>query len=288
MREGIKEELRDEAVKKEKEEIKEGLIDEIIDRYNSDPCMLIPMMQDIQAHYGYLPATELKALSEKLRIPLSRVYSVATFYASFRHTPRGKHEVTLCMGTVCYLKGADRISKTICEEHHIQHGGTTADRLFTMNAVNCVGACALAPVMIVDGKYHDHMTPESALKILKSLEKSGVPESKSEKKAPEKPVKQEKEPGIKIIEEEKVKVKEKGRGGKKRGKKEEKGTELRSKGEKKSRIKDTGLKDKGKVSANEKVRLKESSKTEKKGRTKASKKAPAMAKKQKEKRKPGR
>jgi NADH-quinone oxidoreductase subunit E len=294
IKEGIKEELKEEAVKKGKEgieeieEIKEGLIDEIIDRYDGDPCMLIPMMQDIQAHYGYLPAAELRALSEKLKIPLSRVYSVATFYASFRHTPRGKHEVTLCMGTVCYLKGADRISKTICQEHHIQHGGTTADRLFTMNAVNCVGACALAPVMIVDGKYHDHMTSESALKIIKSLKKTEAPESKIEKKVPEKPFKPEKKPEKKIEEKGKVKVKEKVVGGKKRDKKEEKGKEVRSGREKKSGVKNTGLKDKGKVSSKNKVKVKERSRTEKKEVRKASKKAPSGSRlKEKEKGKRG-
>lgn len=211
------------------EEIKEGLIEEIVNRYDGDPCMLIPMMQDIQAQYGYLPAGELRALSKKLNIPLSRVYSVATFYASFRYTPRGKHEVTLCMGTVCYLKGADRISKTVCEEHHIRHGGTTNDRLFTLNAVNCVGACALAPVMIVDGKYHDHVTPESALKMLKSLKKTEAPVSSvstvlnGEKKALERPQKPEKEENK---EKKEIKVNEKKgvgkKSGKKVGKKEEK------------------------------------------------------------------
>jgi len=91
------------------------------------------------------------------------------FYSSFRLSPKGAHEVTLCMGTVCYLKGAPRISEAICQEYGIEPGGTTADRMFTLQAVNCVGACALAPVMIVDGKYYDGVTPESALGILGAL-----------------------------------------------------------------------------------------------------------------------
>jgi len=74
------------------------------------------------------------------------------------------------MGTVCYLKGAGRISEAICKEYQIEPGGTTSDRLFSLQAVNCVGACALAPVMIIDGKYHDHVTPESALKIIDGLQ----------------------------------------------------------------------------------------------------------------------
>jgi NADH:ubiquinone oxidoreductase subunit E len=142
---------------------------EIIGRYERDPGMLIPMMQDLQGEYGYLPAEQLRELAAELEIPLTRVYGVAMFYSSFRLAPKGAHEVTLCMGTVCYLKGAPKISEAICEEYGIEPGGTTSDRLFTLQAVNCVGACALAPVMIVDGKYYDGVSPDSALEILGAL-----------------------------------------------------------------------------------------------------------------------
>ncbi|MBN2325291.1 MAG: NAD(P)H-dependent oxidoreductase subunit E [Spirochaetes bacterium] len=145
------------------------LIEEIIRRYDGDSGMLIPMMQDLQADKGYLPPERLRTLAKELCVPLARIYHVATFYASFRLAPRGQHDVTLCMGTVCYLKGAGKISEAICEEYGIEPGGTTADRLFTLQAVNCVGACALAPVMIVDGKYYDGVTSESALKIISGL-----------------------------------------------------------------------------------------------------------------------
>jgi NADH-quinone oxidoreductase subunit E len=145
------------------------LITQIVERYEGDPGMLIPMMQDLQAEYGYLPAEQLREIAKELKIPLTRVYGVAMFYSSFRLAPKGAHEVTLCMGTVCHLKGAPRISEAICQEYGIQPGGTTSDRLFTLQAVNCVGACALAPVMIVDGKYYDGVTPESALEILGGL-----------------------------------------------------------------------------------------------------------------------
>jgi NADH-quinone oxidoreductase subunit E len=144
-------------------------IEAVVKRYAGEEGMLIPMLQDIQAEYGYLPADHLRSLSKMLKVPLSRIYGVATFYASFRLSPKGQHDVTLCMGTVCYLKGSARISEVICAEYGVEPGGTTPDRLFTLNLVNCVGACALAPVMIVDGKYHDAMTPESALKILRGL-----------------------------------------------------------------------------------------------------------------------
>jgi NADH-quinone oxidoreductase subunit E len=145
------------------------LIDQIIDRYDGEAGMLIPMMQDLQAECGYLPADQLHCLGKRLDVPLSRLYAVATFYASFRLAPKGAHEVTLCVGTVCYLKGAGKISETICKEFQVEPGGTTRDRVFTFQAVNCVGACAVAPVMLVDGKYYHGVTTESAVEVLHGL-----------------------------------------------------------------------------------------------------------------------
>lgn len=145
------------------------LVEKIVARYERDAGMLIPMVQDLQTECGYLPAEQLRRLSKELEVPLARIYGVATFYSSFRLAPKGQHEVTLCMGTVCYLKGANRVSEAICEEFGVEPGGTTADRLFTLQAVNCVGACALAPVMLVDGAYHDGVTPESAIRIVRGL-----------------------------------------------------------------------------------------------------------------------
>lgn len=142
------------------------LIEEIIDFYEGNIGMLIPMMQDLQAKCGYLPEEHLRCLGRHLKVPLSRLYSVATFYSSFRLAPKGAHEVTLCVGTVCYLKGAGAISEAICREFQVEPGGTTRDHLFTFQAVSCVGACAVAPVMIVDGKYYESVTPTSALEIL--------------------------------------------------------------------------------------------------------------------------
>ena len=160
------------------------LIEQIVDRYSRDVGMLIPMMQDLQAECGYLPADHLCDLAKQLELPLSRLYAVATFYASFRLAPKGAHEVSLCMGTVCYLKGAGSISEAICRQFRVAPGGTTADRLFSFSTVNCVGACALAPVMVVDGKYYDAMTPESALEILHALSPAeGAAEAKTEEAA---------------------------------------------------------------------------------------------------------
>lgn len=145
------------------------LVEQIVDRYDADTGMLIPILQDLQADCGYLPPEHLLCLSHRLDIPMSRIYAVATFYTSFRLAPKGLHDVTLCMGTVCYLKGAPKICEAISREFQVEPGSTTQDRLFTLQAVNCVGACALAPVMIVDGQYYDDVTPESALEILREL-----------------------------------------------------------------------------------------------------------------------
>ena len=144
-------------------------VERIVAAYGSEADMLIPMMQDLQSENGYLPPSQLKSLAQQLGIPLVRVYGVATFYSSFRLAPKGQHEVTLCIRTVCHLKGAPAISQAICEEFGVEPGGTTADRLFSLQAVNCVGACALAPVMIVDGTYHDGVTPQSAIQLLRGL-----------------------------------------------------------------------------------------------------------------------
>jgi NADH-quinone oxidoreductase subunit E len=145
------------------------VIEAIVDRYDGESGMLIPMMQDLQAECGYLPADRLRSLSQRLGLPISRLYAVATFYSSFRLAPKGAHEVTLCMGTVCYLKGAPAIAEAVCKEFGVEPGSTTGDRLFTFQAVNCVGACAVAPVMLVDGKYYENVTPTSAVKVLRGL-----------------------------------------------------------------------------------------------------------------------
>ena len=147
----------------------EKQIEEIVARYGGEVGMLIPMMQDLQAECGYLPADQLRRLAERMELPLTRLYAIATFYSSFRMTPKGRHEVTLCVGTVCYLKGSGVISEMIRKEFQVDAGGTTPDGLFSFMPVNCVGACAVAPVMIVDGKNYDGVTQDSAREILRAL-----------------------------------------------------------------------------------------------------------------------
>jgi len=146
------------------------LVDSIAESYDNDPSFLIPIMQDIQAKCGYLPQHLLKYLSKKLNVPLSQIYGITTFYSSFTLVPRGQHTLTLCMGTVCFLKGARRLAEIIQEELKVEPGGTSPDRRFTFETVNCVGACALAPVMIIDGKYYHKVKPGDIAKILADYE----------------------------------------------------------------------------------------------------------------------
>jgi len=147
----------------------------IIRRYAADPDMLIPMLQDVQAECGYLPQAELKELSGRLAVPLARIYSVATFYSSFRLMPKGDHTIQLCMGTVCFLKGAAKISEALQREFDLVPGGTSPDGKFTFAPVNCVGACALAPVMVVDGEYYGSLTVDSAAESLHKIAEADKP-----------------------------------------------------------------------------------------------------------------
>jgi NADH:ubiquinone oxidoreductase subunit E len=132
-----------------------AVVEVILDRYGRDPGFLIPMLQDLQTELGYLPAQTLRTVSRILEIPLSQCYAVATFYTSLSLQPRGRHIITLCQGTVCYLKGAKEISESIRQQLQVKAGGTTPDGLFTFQPVNCLGACALAPVLLIDDKYYD-------------------------------------------------------------------------------------------------------------------------------------
>jgi NADH-quinone oxidoreductase subunit E len=139
-----------------------------IQRYGGSAGFLIPILQDIQREYGYLPQPQLRELSRQLGVPLSRVYNVATFYKSFSLQPRGRHLINVCTGTVCHLKGASRLVEAIRQQLKLPTGETTADMRFSLNTVNCVGACALAPVIVVDGAYYAKTKPGEVSDILKA------------------------------------------------------------------------------------------------------------------------
>ena len=148
--------------------------DAVVKQYDSDAGFIIPMLQDLQARFDHVPREATKRMSELLDVPLTQLYSVATFYSSFSLTPRGKHLITLCMGTVCYLKGAREIGEAIQQQLNIEAGGTTEDRQFTYLPVNCLGACALAPVMVVDEEYFGKVTVDQLPDIFAKYAEDGT------------------------------------------------------------------------------------------------------------------
>jgi NADH-quinone oxidoreductase subunit E len=146
-------------------------LDEIIERYPDKPEYLIFLLQDIQSSYGYISPDAMQQACERTGVPLTQGYSVATFYQSFRLDPSGEHEIRVCLGTACHLNGGQRIVEDLERRLNIKPGETTADMRFTLNTVNCVGACALAPVVVLDNEYHPNATARKIEKQLKSLDR---------------------------------------------------------------------------------------------------------------------
>ena len=135
-----------------------ALIDNVLRRYEPEPSKLIMILQDLQAEYGYLSEEAISRVSESLKVPRSQIYSVATFYKSFTLSPRGKHIIDICEGTACHIRGASVLMNQASDQLKIKPGETTEDGEFTLNSVHCVGACAMAPVVIIDGIYHGSVT----------------------------------------------------------------------------------------------------------------------------------
>ncbi len=146
-------------------------INSIIQKHGAKRQALIPILQDIQSHLNWLPEETLETVAEKLKIPLRDVYGVATFYRSFSLKPRGKHIITVCVGTACHVRGGPRIVDALSRELNIKQGETTPDMNFTLETVNCLGCCAIGPVVVVDGEYYGEMTSQKTLSILKKIKK---------------------------------------------------------------------------------------------------------------------
>jgi NADH:ubiquinone oxidoreductase subunit E len=145
----------------------------IVDKYHGEKSSLISVLQDVQQKYNWLPPEALKVISEKLCIPLIDVYSVATFYRAFSLTPRGKHVVTVCLGTACHVRGAPTVLDRMKSKLKIEPDSTTPDQQFTLETVNCLGACALAPIVVVDGKYYGQSTVQKVDQIVEKYKKKG-------------------------------------------------------------------------------------------------------------------
>lgn len=146
---------------------------QILKKYKKENGNVISILQDIQEAFGYIPEDAVLWFSEKLNIPASNFYGVATFYAQFYLKPRGKHIITACCGTACHVKGAENTISRIRSDLAIAEGEDTSDDgEFTIEKVACVGACSIAPVVIIDKKVYGNVTPDKASKILKEFEKS--------------------------------------------------------------------------------------------------------------------
>ncbi len=141
-------------------------IDAIIDRYEGRESSILAILQDIQAKEKYLPKETLEHLGERLHIPLNKIYRIATFYRAFSLTPRGLHEIQVCLGTACHVRGGVRIVDRLTTELKIGPGETTRNRKFTLDTVNCLGVCASGPIMVVDGHYFGKMISAQVRGIL--------------------------------------------------------------------------------------------------------------------------
>ena len=144
-------------------------IEGILDRHDRDPSAIIAVLQDLQEEVNYLPEGTLRYIARRLSIPVSRVSSLATFYRAFSLEPRGRHQIYVCTGTACHVRGAVKIIDALEREIGIQAGETDDQQQFTLETVNCVGACALGPVVVVDGEYHGQMSGAKARRLVKRL-----------------------------------------------------------------------------------------------------------------------
>ena len=148
-------------------------IDRSVDQHSHERGPLVTVLQDINIAFGYIPPESLKYIAGALRVPLAEVYHVATFYTAFSLVPRGEHVIKLCMGTACHVRGAPRVLDALEARLEIKAGGTTPDLKFTLETVNCLGACAMGPVMLVDGEYRT-VAPSDVNKLIDSLTEQPV------------------------------------------------------------------------------------------------------------------
>jgi NADH-quinone oxidoreductase subunit E len=152
--------------------IETPVLERILDRHERDPANIIAILQDIQTEANWLPEEDLRYVCTALDIPLSKMMGLATFYKAFSLQPRGQHIVHVCLGTACHVRGAERIVGAVERELGIQAGETDDDLQWTLETVGCLGACALGPIVVVDGEYHGQMTSVKATRLLGKIKKA--------------------------------------------------------------------------------------------------------------------
>jgi len=147
-------------------------VGKIIDKYQEKRTSLISILHEIQDQYNHLPEEALKKVASRLRMDLNDIYGVATFYKSFSLIPRGRHSITLCLGTACHVRGGPKILREVTKMLKIEPGKTTEDRKFSLNVVNCLGVCAIGPVMFVDKKFYGEMNPMKARRLIEKMNRA--------------------------------------------------------------------------------------------------------------------
>ena len=155
--------LKDEEMSSEKRKI-----DHVLERYKDHPGSLIPVLQYVQKEIGYLPSVVQDYVALGLNVPSSDVYGVVSFYSFFTMVPRGDHVIRVCLGTACYVKGGNKILANLEKGLGVKEGETTADRKFSLEVVRCLGACGLAPVVVVDEDTHGQLDPKHSMEIAES------------------------------------------------------------------------------------------------------------------------
>lgn len=145
-------------------------VDEIVDKYEAKSNALIQILLEIQRENRWLPKKALTRVGERLVVPLSQIYQITTFYKAFSLVPKGQHMVTVCTGTACHVRGAPRILDRAQELINIGPGDTSSDLKFSLETVNCLGCCALGPVVVVDGEYHGRLSPGQVKNVLESCQ----------------------------------------------------------------------------------------------------------------------
>jgi NADH-quinone oxidoreductase subunit E len=145
-------------------------IEQIIDAHNGEASALIEILLDIQNEFHWLPGEALRMVSEKLQVPLSRIQHTATFYRAFSLVPKGRHAINICMGTACHVRGAPRVLEVVQQIVGIGPGETDADMKFSLDTVNCLGCCAIGPVMEIDEEHLGKLVPAKTAELLKNYE----------------------------------------------------------------------------------------------------------------------
>ena len=145
-------------------------VDQIIDKYAAEEGVLIQVLLDVQRELNWIPSDVIKRISERLEIPATQIYRVASFYKAMSLTPIGRHLVQVCLGTACHVRGGPKVLDKAEQMLDIKAGDTTEDMKFTLQRVNCLGCCALGPVMVVDGEYHGKLPVAKVEEILESYD----------------------------------------------------------------------------------------------------------------------